>query len=232
MRLSSGVAPDRFDVVVGADGLHSTVRRLAFGPETAFVTPLGFYVATVRLPGVVDRDDAVVMHNQRGAALALHPGSGMPGAACLFRSSARVEARDPDAATQLVTRVYAAMGWRAAELLGGYLAADDRYFDAVSRVRVPVWARGRAVLLGDAASCVSLFGEGSSSAIAGAATLAWSLVEAPNDVPGALMLYPARHEALTRRGQRGAAVAARLLIPATRAGIAVRDGALRLSGHR
>ncbi len=89
------------------------------------------------------------------------------------------------------------------------------------------------VLLGDAASCVSLFGEGSSSASAGAATSARSLdEEAPQDVDRALLHYQASHEALTRRGQRGAAFAAHLLIPVTSAGITVRNRALRLTGHR
>lgn len=178
------------------------------------------------------RNDAVVMHNQPNAAVALHPGSGRPGAAFLFRSSVRVDLRDHDGVIELLTRVYGSMGWRAPELLRDYLAAGDRYFDAVSRVRVPGWSRGRVVLLGDAASCVSLFGEGSSSAIAGAATLAELLIEAPQDVDGALQRYQTSHEALTRRGQRGAAVAAHLLIPATSVGITVRNRALRLTDHR
>lgn len=225
--------PGRFDVVVGADGLHSTVRRLAFGPETDFVSRLGIYIATVQLSTDRGRNDAVVMHNQPNAAVALHPGSGRPGAAFLFRSSLGVDLRDQDDVIELMTRMYGSMGWRVPELLSGYLAASDRYFDAVSRVRVPEWSRGRVALLGDAASCVSLFGEGSSSAIAGAATLAGSLVEeAPHHVDRALLHYQASHEGLSRRGQRGAAVAAHLLIPATSVGITVRNRALRLTGHR
>ncbi len=224
--------PDRFDVVVGADGLHSTVRRLAFGPETDFVFPLGIYIATVLVPGEGGRDDAVIMHNQPNAALALHPGSGRPGAGFLFRSSATVDPRDHDGVDELVSGVYRGMGWRAPELLGSYLAAGDRYFDAVSRVRVPVWSRGRVGLLGDAASCVSLFGEGSSAALAGAATLAELLVDAPREVNPTLLRYQATHAPLVRRGQRGAATAARLLIPATRGGLALRNRALRLAGHR
>ena len=225
--------PDRFDLVVGADGLHSVVRQLTFGPEDAFVTRLGIYIATMRLSGGLDRDDAVVMHNQPGAAVALHPGSGQPGAAFMFRSSVQVDLRDQDDIRHLMARRYGGMGWRAPELLDGYLDSDDRYFDAVSRVRVPGWTRGRVVLLGDAASCVSLFGEGSSSAMAGAATLARSLLEAPGgDISRALLRYETAHQAATRRGQRGAAIAAHLLIPATRTGITLRNQALHRTGHR
>lgn len=223
--------PKRFDLVVGADGLHSNVRRIAFGPETSFVTPLGIYIATVRLPTGPGRDDTVVMHNRPGAALALHPGSGRPGAAFIFRSSAQIDPRNQDAVNQLLSRVYHPMRWRAQELLNAYLAAGDRYFDAVSRVRVTGWTRGRVVLLGDAASCVSLFGEGSSAAVAGAATLAHHLTEAPHDTAGALQRYETSHGAVTRRGQRGAVVVGHLLAPATRTGLAARNQALRLTGR-
>jgi 2-polyprenyl-6-methoxyphenol hydroxylase-like FAD-dependent oxidoreductase len=224
--------PDRFDLVVGADGLHSTVRRLAFGPENAFVTHLGIYIATMLLPTGLERDDTVVMHNQPGAAVALHPGSGQAGAAFMFRSSAQIDPRDQDGITHLMARIYDGMAWRAPELLDNYLAAGDRYFDAISRVRVPTWTRRRVVLLGDAASCVSLFGEGSSSAIAGAAALARALAESPRDVARALLRYQVSHQALARRGQRGATIAAHLLIPATRTGIILRNQALCRTGHR
>ena len=222
----------RFDLVVGADGLHSMVRRLAFGPETDFVRRLGIYIATARLPIDLGRDDTVWMHSRPGAAVAVHPGSGQPGVAFMFRSRAVVDSRDRAGAERLVARTYGTMGWRAPELLAGYLAAEEPYFDAVSRVSVTNWSRGRVVLLGDAASCVSLFGEGSSAAVAGAAALADSVSRTPDDIAGALVRYQSRHQRLTRHGQRGAAVAARLLIPATRTGITARDRVLRLTGHR
>lgn len=186
----------------------------------------------MRLETGLDKDDAVLMHNQPGAAIALHPGAGQPGAAFMFRSSAQVDPRDHDGVTQLMVRIYNGMGWRAPELLDGYSAAGDRYFDAVSPVRVPGWARGRVVLLGDGASCVSLFGEGSSSAIAGAATLGQCLLESPGDVGRALLRYETNHQVVARRGQRGAAIAAHLLIPTTRTGIVLRNQTLRRAGHR
>jgi 2-polyprenyl-6-methoxyphenol hydroxylase-like FAD-dependent oxidoreductase len=225
-------APSRFDLVVGADGLHSGVRRLAFGPESVYVTHLGMYVATVPLDECMDRVDTVLMHNRPGAAVALHPGAGRPGAAFLFRSSERADPRDTEDVTRLMTAVYGDSGWRTPELLAAYLAAGDTYFDMVSRVSTPTWSTGRITLVGDAATCVTLFGEGSSSAILGAATLAGALASSPQDIPAALARYEKEHRPVTRRWQRAVPIASHLLIPATRAGITLRNCALHLARSR
>ena len=225
-------APRRFDLVVGADGINSGVRRLAFGPEADFVEPLGMYVATATLGVPLERDDLVIMHNEPGTAVALHPGTGVSGVAFMFRSEVRIDHRDPDAGRQLLKEVYRGVGWRTEELLSAYLATDDVYFDSISRIRVPTWSRGRVTLLGDAASCVSLFGDGSSSAMEGAATLAAALGESPHDIPTALARYESAHRAVTRPRQRGVLIASHLLIPRSRLGIALRDQALRLVGRR
>jgi 2-polyprenyl-6-methoxyphenol hydroxylase-like FAD-dependent oxidoreductase len=225
-------APRRFDLVVGADGINSGVRRLAFGPEADFVEPLGMYVATATLGVPLERDDLVIMHNEPGTAVALHPGTGVSGVAFMFRSEVRIDHRDPDAGRQLLKEVYRGVGWRTEELLSAYLATDDVYFDSISRIRMPTWSRGRVTLLGDAASCVSLFGDGSSSAMEGAATLAAALGESPHDIPTALARYESAHRAVTRPRQRGVLIASHLLIPRSRLGIALRDQALRLVGRR
>jgi 2-polyprenyl-6-methoxyphenol hydroxylase-like FAD-dependent oxidoreductase len=224
--------PRRFDLVVGADGIHSGVRRLAFGPEADFVEHLGMYVATAELGIPLERDDLVIMHNEPGTAVALHPGTGSSGVAFLFRSRARIDYRDPDARRHLLQQRYRNGGWRTQELLSAYLASDDVYFDGVIRVRMPSWTRGRVTLLGDAASCVSLFGDGSSSAIEGAATLAAVLAASPHDIPNALARYESAHRAVTRPRQRGVLIASHFLIPRSRLGITLRDQALRLIGRR
>ena len=110
--------------------------------------------------------------------------------------------------------VYAGAGWRVPELLEHVRAAEDLYFDSVSRIRVPTWSRGRITLVGDAASCVSLFGDGSSLAMTGAFTLADSLA---GDIPAGLRTYEARHRPQRAAKEKSVAYAKRLLIPATSA---------------
>src|SRR3954468_24638853 len=165
-------SPRRFDLVVGADGLHSRVRSLLWGSEARFSRPYGMYVASTHTAPLRNGPRAVQIYNEPAIATALHPGAGTAIAAFIFRSQARIDPRDKAATRSLLTATYRAAGWRSRELLDRYLAATDVYFDAVTHIRVPRWSTGRVTLLGDAASCVSLFGEGSSSAISGAATLA------------------------------------------------------------
>jgi 2-polyprenyl-6-methoxyphenol hydroxylase-like FAD-dependent oxidoreductase len=226
------VTPRRFDLVVGADGIHSGVRRLIFGPEADFAQHLGMYVATANLGLPLERDDTVIMHNEPGTAVALHPGTGSSGVAFMFRTAAQIDHRNAEAAQQLLKKTYRNVGWRTPELLSAYLAADDVYFDSVTRIRMDSWSRGHVTLLGDAASCVSLFGDGSSSAIEGAATLAATLTASPRDIPTALARYESAHRAVTRPRQRGVWIASHLLIPRSRWGIVLRDRALRFVGRR
>lgn len=227
-----GAAPRRFDLVVGADGIHSAVRRLAFGPEADFAEHLGMYVATAKIGLPMERDDTVIMHNEPGTAVAMHPGMGTSGAAFMFRSRTRLDHDDPAAGRELLRHVYRDVGWRAQELLDAYLAADDPYFASVSRIRIPSWSRGRVTLIGDAASCVSLFGDGSSSAMEGAATLTASLSAFPHDIQTALARYESVQRSIIRPRQRGVWLASHLLIPRSQLGIRLRNQAVRLIPHR
>src|SRR5258705_4947406 len=215
----------RFDIVIGADGAHSGVRALAFGPEADYVKHLGIYVATLPLDGETGTD--LVMYNTPGRAVAIHPAGGHPGAAFMFRAPQipQIDHRDLDQHKRLLCDAYAGAGWRVPELLERVRAADDLYFDSVSPIHVPTWSRGRIGLVGDAASCVSLFGDGSSLAMVGAFTLADALGD---DIPAGLRAYEARHRPERAAKENSVAYATRLLIPATSAGIAARNVAVRL----
>lgn len=221
-------APRRFDIVIGADGLHSRVRELVFG--TGFIEHLGLYVATVELNGQVDDEHAVLIHNEPGRSVTVHPVTGCGGAAFIFRSPEVPGLDRGDTAWQreAVAAAYAGMGWRVPELLELLRNAADVYFDSVSRVRLDRWSKGRIVLLGDAASCVSLFGEGSSLAMAGGATLADAIVAQRADPATALRDYERKHRRLVTPRQRWMGSSSRLIVPATASGILARNTAMRL----
>jgi 2-polyprenyl-6-methoxyphenol hydroxylase-like FAD-dependent oxidoreductase len=215
----------RFDVVIGADGAHSGVRALAFGPEAEFVKHLGVYVATLPLDGETGAD--LVMYNSPGRAVAIHPARHRPIAAFMFRAPQipHLDHGDLDQHKRLLCHAYEGAGWRVPELLERVRAADDLYFDSVSRVRVPIWSNGRVGLVGDAASCVSLFGDGSSLAMTGAFTLANALT---GDIPSGLGDYEARHRPQRAAKENAVTLAANLFVPATRVGIAVRNVAVHV----
>lgn len=223
-------ASARFDVVIGADGVHSGVRRLAFGPEARFLRQLGMFVATVPVDRPLRGAHEVVMHNMPGRALAVHPAAGNPGAAFMFRAPKATEfdSRDVTLHKRLVAAAYRGELGVFARYLDQLLAADDLYFDAVTRVALPRWSTGRVTLVGDAASSLSLFGDGSTLAIIGAHTLAEELAATPRDIPAALRRYERRHRRLVRPRRLGFVASGMLLVPKTGAGIALRNLTFRI----
>ncbi|VVJ19011.1 Oxidoreductase [Amycolatopsis camponoti] len=223
-------APRRFDLVIGADGLHSNVRRLAFGAEDAFVEHMGVYIATLPLAEPPADRTELVMYNSPGRAVAVHPSRGRGIAAFMFRGDAvpGFDHRDSALHKRMLASAYAGAGWRVPELLERVAEADDLYLDSVSRVRMAGWASGRIALAGDAASCVSLFGDGSTLAMAGAYTLAEELGRTPGDAASAFHRYESEHRKLVEPKQRNVSTAAALLIPATRRGLAARNFGTRL----
>jgi 2-polyprenyl-6-methoxyphenol hydroxylase-like FAD-dependent oxidoreductase len=222
-------AARRFDFVVGADGLHSAVRRLAFGPDSTFVHYAGLYVATLRLDVSLDDPRSVLIYNAPGRMAALHPCGGEPGAAFIFRHPAlpAIDLRDTDAQRRLLADTYAHDGWYLPKLLEHVAIASDLYFDSVSRVQIAPWHRGRSVLVGDAASCFSLFGDGSTLAMMAAAALARVLGE-ERDLNAAFSRYEAQHRRHVDPRGRALPLAAAFLVPKTRLGIATRNAVARL----
>ncbi|GAB3808567.1 FAD-dependent monooxygenase [Humibacter antri] len=225
-------ASDEFDLVIGADGQHSRVRSLVFGPERRFASRLGLFVATVEATGEQLNPHEVEMLNVPGRSFTLHPSNGTPVGAFIFRSVAANELDRREWDRSVVADAYAGVGWRIPEFLDRFLAAPDVYFDAVTRLSLDSWSSGRVVLLGDAASSVSLFGDGSTLALVGARTLADAVAEHPGDPRIAFAQYEARHRALVMPKQRAVRATAGLLVPRTAFGLGVRNLALRaISGY-
>ncbi|WP_433758596.1 FAD-dependent monooxygenase [Nocardia sp. CA-135398] len=222
--------PRSFDFVIGADGLHSVVRRLTFGDESEFVRHMGIYIATIRIDAPFGSDSEVLIYNTPGRALSVHPTKGRALAAFMFRHNGvpGFDHRDTELHKRLVIEAFTDQGWRVPELLDRVRDTDDLFFDSVSKGELPSWSDGRIALLGDAASCVSLFGDGSTLAIAGAYTLAEELAATPEDHETAFQRYETRHRVLVDPKLNGVATAASMLIPATKAGIALRNTATRV----
>jgi 2-polyprenyl-6-methoxyphenol hydroxylase-like FAD-dependent oxidoreductase len=211
----------RFDLVIGADGMHSNVRRLAYGPEAEFVRHAGLYAATVALPRAGDIGREMFLLRTPGRLVAFHPCQGDPLAYFVYWHPALpdFDHRNMEQHKRLLELAFAGLGWRVPEFLDAVGAAGDMYFDQVARVHVADWARGRIALLGDSASCVSLFGDGSTLAIAGAYQLAAALAESPAHAKAAFSCYQAIHGKLVASKQKMMALAASHIVPKSPIGL-------------
>lgn len=189
-------APRRFGIVIGADGQHSTVRALAFGPESEFLKPMGAYEAWFTAPADDTLDGWFAMHRAPGGLVAsLRPGR-LPGetkAALAFRTDAGPGAdlgaapidlhrRGAAAQRQLIEERFAGVGWKVPWLLAAMHTATDFAFDSIDQVEMPSWSNGRVALLGDAGYCPSpLTGLGTTLALVGAYVLAGEIATAGGD---------------------------------------------------
>jgi 2-polyprenyl-6-methoxyphenol hydroxylase-like FAD-dependent oxidoreductase len=185
-------APRRFDLVVGADGSHSVVRALIFAPEAECTRPLGLYGCWFTAPADIDVAGWFLMHNlPAGRVASVRPGR-LPGelkAGLAFRAAPFAYDRaDVAAQKELVAERFANADWEVPRLVTAMREATDFGFDSNAQVHLPTWARGRVVLVGDAAwSPAPLTGLGTSLALVGAYVLAGELAAA--DVPTALRRY-------------------------------------------
>ncbi|WP_061297581.1 FAD-dependent monooxygenase [Herbidospora cretacea] len=220
-----------FDLVVGADGLHSHTRGLVFGPEERFHRYLGYCFAGFTMPNHLGLSHEAVMWNVPGRAAALYAvgdGATVHGFLNFSRDEPPFHAfREPAAQRDLVASVFAGDGWEVPRLVAAMRSADDLFFDVVSQIRMPRWSSGRVALVGDAAHAPSfLTGQGTSLALVGAYTLARELA-AGRDHVAAFEAYERRTRGFVEMNQALVSAGDAALFPRTPEALARRDGMLR-----
>ena len=220
----------RFDLVIGADGLHSAVRRVVFGSQDRFEKRLGYIVATFEVSGYRPREEDVYVTYCQPRRMLGRVALNKHRTLFLFvfakDNSARSDMFDPTAQKALLREVFDDGKWETSRILAEMERTQDLYFDRVSQIKMPSWSQGRVALVGDAAFCVSLMaGQGSALAMMGAYVLAGELTKARHEI--AFASYEKLLRGFVEKKQLGAERFASAFAPKTRLGLFFRNQVIR-----
>lgn len=223
--------PRKFDLVVGADGLHSMVRKLIFGEEAQFAYFLGMYVAVFEVSPTLGRKNTGMMYNSPGKLAGIYCYHNRADAILAFRSpKIDYDYHDLSEQKRLIANAFAGESWKIPELLDILRKAEKFYFDPVCQIRMPSWTKGRVAVIGDAAHCAAfLSGKGITLAMLGATMLADELNKAEDDHIKGFIKYEETLRPIVEPIQLAVPGSAWVLVPKTRFIILLRNLLTRLS---
>jgi 2-polyprenyl-6-methoxyphenol hydroxylase-like FAD-dependent oxidoreductase len=224
----------RFDVVIGADGLHSNVRRLVFGEDVGLTRYLGGYLAVVSTPKSLAPKGEMIAHVEIGRMAGIYSAQHLDDArgVFLFHSpELQYHHRDMPRQKNLLRNAFAGMHPRVDSWLEHLDTTSAFYFDSITQLRLDNWSRGRVTLVGDAGYCPGPAVGGSTSlAVVGAYVLAGELARAGGDPGRAFAAYQQHMGDAVCRSRAFARAAAKTVVPASRATLwAVTRGAQLVS---
>jgi len=168
--------PRKFDLVVGADGLFSNVRRLAFGSDSQFLRKYGVYFCIFPAPNIFDLDHAEIVYFNQGKFMAAYAAKEYSYACLAFRSEQELLA---DELSGVFEEQFEGLGWEIPRLCMAMKESGDCYYNSLAQVRMPYWSKGKVALVGDAAYAASAMG--TSLALVGSYVLAREIAAANGD---------------------------------------------------
>ena len=227
-----GAGTRDFDLVIGADGLHSNVRNLVFGNEAQFEKYYGYYTSSFTIQDNIYDGKAFQMYNVPCKQAAIYSTNENKTTTFFIFTSAEkfsCQHQDIEAQKQILRREFENAGWKCADLLARMDTAPDFYFDVVSQIQMDNWSKERVSLAGDACDCPSLLsGQGSTLAMVGAYILAGELKEASGNYKVAFAEYEKIFKPFIIDKQRIAKSFAKSFVPKSKFGIWIRNVVVQL----